>query len=205
MFGPNDVMTNIEQNLIAGFKATGIVPLDAEQCIKKCGTIAPVSTSPEKAQSYSLPYPIYDDNNNCAKNNDASEKNGNLLSTKKQQRKRQLLEKCKALTELIENDKVPEMCMSHVNGLLSQLLAECSSVGTNQPSATPTSLKPTMKRGSREKLTCQVLPSKKKKKMKKTSYPTKAEKKQIQERALDNSEQNSDREYEDLIIEEDVV
>ncbi|XP_026685105.1 uncharacterized protein LOC113470673 [Diaphorina citri] len=149
------------------------------QCIKKCGTIAPVSTSPEKAQSYSLPYPIYDDNNNCAKNNDASEKNGSLL--------------------------IPEMCMSHVNGLLSQLLAECSSVGTNQPSVTPTSLKPTMKRGSREKLACQVLPSKKKRKMKKTSYPTKAEKKQIQQRALDNSEQNSDREYEDLIIEEDVV
>uniref|UniRef100_A0A8D9BR71 SWIM-type domain-containing protein n=1 Tax=Cacopsylla melanoneura TaxID=428564 RepID=A0A8D9BR71_9HEMI len=174
------------------------------QGIKKCGSIEPVSTSPEKPQSYSLTFPSYDVNNN-AKDNDASKNNGNLLSTKKQQRKRQLLENCKALTELIENDKVPEICMSHVNGVLSQLLAECSSVGTSKTNITPTSLKPTMKRTSREKLACQVLPSKRKRKMKKTSYPTKAEKKQIQGRALENCEQNSDSEYDDLIIEEEVV
>lgn len=70
------------------------------------------------------------------------------------------------LSKYVHSDNFPKDLLRHVKGVLSKLIAECASACNNnniQPTTVP-NMQPTQKRTSTEKLVCQALPPKKKKK-----------------------------------------
>uniref|UniRef100_A0A8D8QZQ0 SWIM-type domain-containing protein n=1 Tax=Cacopsylla melanoneura TaxID=428564 RepID=A0A8D8QZQ0_9HEMI len=116
----------------------------------------------------------------------------------------------KELMERINYNRIPQILIPHVTGVLSQLLAECRTVeeSTNTERIYP--MVPTQKRSSTQKLTCQVLPKKKKKQLRKSNYPTAGEKRDILNSVMqensdsaDSDVSDSDNELSNLIIEEE--
>ncbi|KAL1457151.1 hypothetical protein WDU94_001812 [Cyamophila willieti] len=113
----------------------------------------------------------------------------------------------KELIERINENRIPQILIPHVTGVLSQLLAECRSVEESTNTEIIHPMVPTQKRSSTQKLTCQVLPKKKKKQLRKSNYPTAGEKRDIVNSLVqENSNSDvsdSDNELSNLIIEEE--